>query len=72
MLSSSGYTEMSGWHEPTMFCTAACIFNVVWQSYPELNIPVCSENHSNKEANKGLSPDLCYTMTGEILWRLVG
>lgn len=49
VFSSSGYTETSGWHEPAMFCTASCIFNVVWQLHPELNILVCSENHSENK-----------------------
>lgn len=52
VVSSSGYTEMSGWHEPAVFCIAACIFNVIWQLYPEWKILVCSENHSEKQTNK--------------------
>lgn len=63
---SSGYTEMSGWHEPAVFCIAACIFNVVWQLCPELNILVFSENHSKKTKQIKGSPMAFYSVAGEI------
>lgn len=64
MFSSSGYTEMSSWHEPAMFCIAVYIFNVVEKLYPEFNILVYSESHPKNNSSKNRQ-----TRDSEEIWR---